>query len=182
MLSSFKAIPKKCPLLKLAITITQHCEDHVVAGVPPAPNVSRFISVAELTSLGNNSDLCESVETFMREEIRGKYEARLKDIVGPSEARSYALMLEIQLVRMVFAKSLHPSYPGGVAGKYTVEKRETLTRNWMSFLENKRMDLLGMKLKFGFDEKATEDAEVEVPVRIQTSSSFALRVLTFCSC
>ena len=137
-------------------------------GVPPAPNVSRFISGTELAAFGNNTALCDGIETLLREKVRGEYETHMKELVGVAAARNLVRMLETQIIRLAFAKSLHAGYPGGVAGKYTVEKVDILTRNWMVHIEAQREDLIGMTAKFGYlDEKE----EVEVSVRIQTQGS-----------
>ena len=107
-----KAIPKRLPLLRLAITIAQHCDDNVVMGVPPAPNVSRFISGAELVPLGNNASLANSIEECLKNKVRAKVETFLTEKLGAPQARNYCMMLETQLIRMAFGKSLHPVYPG----------------------------------------------------------------------
>ena len=77
-----QSIPKKYPLIRLATTIAQHCEDSVLMGIPPAPNTSRFIAASELTALGNNTSLADTLETILRAEVREKYEPYLKTKLG----------------------------------------------------------------------------------------------------
>ena len=155
-----EAVPKKFPLLRLAVTITQHCEDNVTQAVPPAPGVSRFISGAELTSVGSNTPLAASIEELFREKVRGEFEPWMIAKVDKRTARGYCRMLEVQIVRLAFSKSLHPKYPGGVAGKYSTDKAEKLIRNWILFVQNHCHDLQGMAEAFKVvEEAAAKDTE-----------------------
>ena len=63
-------------------------------------------------------------------------------------------------MRLALAKSLHASYPGGVAGKYTSDKAAELTRNWAKFVERECADLDGMALELGIT-KAAEDETLD---------------------
>ena len=152
-----QAIPKKYPLIRLATTIAQHCEDNVVMGIPPAPNTSRFISASELAALGSNTSLADALETLLRVEVREKYEPYLAKNLGDSAARNWCLQLETQLIRMVFGKSLHPSFPGGVAGKYSSDKAQQLIKNWLAVLEKEHESLLGSMEHFGFASGNDDD-------------------------
>ena len=159
-----EAIPKKCPLVRLATTITQHCEDNVAPAVPPAPSTSRFISQAELQALGQNP-ICESLEETLREKVRGKYERYMQTKISQNQSRSYCVMLEIQMMRLAFNKSMHAKLPGGVAGRYTDEKLVTLIRNWASWVETECDDLRGMAAALGLLADADEEDEVSVLIR-----------------
>ena len=160
-----EAIPKKCPLVRLATTITQHCEDNVAPAVPPAPSTSRFISQAELQALGQNP-ICESLEEKLREQVRGKYEAHMRTKISAKQARSYCVILEIQLMRLAFNKSMHSKYPGGIAGRYTEEKATTLIRNWAKWVEEDCDELRGMAAVLGL--LADSDQEDEVSMLIHS--------------
>jgi hypothetical protein len=154
-----QAIPKRYPLIKLATTITQHCEENVVLGIPPAPNTSRFINNPELLALGSNTVLADLLEQILRDEIRGKYEPHLKAKLGDAVARNCCMMVEVQLVRLAFGKSLRPTYPGGVAGKFSKDKAFALIKNWLLAMEKEQECLQGSAAEFGLIGDEEEDGE-----------------------
>lgn len=162
-----QSIPRKFPLIRLATTIAQHCEDNVLMGIPPAPNTSRFISAGELAALGSNSSLADALESILRDEIRGKYEPYLKAKLGDAVARNWCMQLETQLIRLAFGKSLHPNYPGGVAGKFSKDKAVTLAKNWLIAIEKENECMDGSIYHFGFAEEGMEE-ESEVTKSIHT--------------
>ena len=46
-----QAIPNKYPLVRLATSIAQHCEDNVILGIPPAPAAELAAAVGSLQRL-----------------------------------------------------------------------------------------------------------------------------------
>ena len=76
--------------------------------------------------------------------------------------------METQLIRLVFGKSLHPNYPGGVAGKFSRDKAEMLIRNWLAAIEKEHETMIGSVEHFGFGTGAEEDDEVTKLIHAKT--------------
>ena len=72
------------------------------------------------------------------------------------------MQLETQLIRLTYGKSLHPSYPGGVAGKFSRDKAEMLIKNWLSAIERDHESMIGTIEHFGFGTGGAGDDECEV--------------------
>ena len=110
--------------------------------------------------LGNNVSMCDAMEALMKDEIRGKIEPFMQAKLGGGVARIFCWQLEIQLVRLAFGKSMHPAYPGGVAGKFSPEKAKTLTTNFLVAIEKGHDSLADMVFTLGYATKEAEAMDV----------------------
>ena len=151
-----KTIPLKHVLTKLITTLLQLSGEGRIINQRPAPDTARFISVAEMNAVAKDVAICETFERFCQWN-RLNIEVEMRKTVGSVRARDLMLLLELNLGRLLFSKTLLKEYVSKAQGRITADKMSVMRTCWCDHVATIEPGLRDLAMRCGIAAPAPAD-------------------------
>ena len=145
-----KIFETKYVLVKLVTKKIHYSGEVKVINQRPIPDMTKFITVPEMTAVAKNKDNLDGLEDFFRHG-RNVVEPVLAKHIGKVRGRDLMDQLEQNAGRLVYAKSLtkHCIVSPKVVGKFSIDKLTIMRENWADYCEKTVPDVVGFALECG---------------------------------
>ena len=154
-----KAIPKDYPIARIIATMIQYSGDGKIIHQRPVPDSCRYISIPEMTALGNNTGVLKMIEDFFVYN-RTHIETEIARRIGVNQARDWILHLELNVGRMSLTKALTGKFHTTTVGKISADKLEKMRKDWLAWVvQSVGENLVGLPERVGISIEYSSDGK-----------------------